>query len=243
MDEALPIVDYTFNMVAAKLDLTTAKDKSSAVDKLLPIIAEIKDTVRQAHYLQKLSHLVNVTELRLEATLGKIKPYRRIKELKPKANADVRSLLSKPREEYCLTLLLQHPELKALSQHPLPEYFENSENREIFVACQQANDLSSLKDELDSAIWEHLDYLKNKTLPTNGTEERYTNCILLLREDFLRGLVTKAEAALATERELGGTKAEMAKLKEQGIEVSLQLNQIFAQKRPKRQEGQTTHKG
>ena len=48
--EALPVVDYTFNMVASGLDLTTAKGKSLAVDKLLPIIAEIKDPIRQAHY-------------------------------------------------------------------------------------------------------------------------------------------------------------------------------------------------
>jgi len=35
-EDALPIVDYTFNMVTAKLDLTTARDKSLAADKLLP---------------------------------------------------------------------------------------------------------------------------------------------------------------------------------------------------------------
>jgi len=55
LEEALPVIDYTFNMVTSELDLTTAKDKSLAVEKLLPIIAEIKDTVRQAHYLQNSS--------------------------------------------------------------------------------------------------------------------------------------------------------------------------------------------
>jgi len=243
VDKALPIVDYAFNMITAKLDLTTAKDKSFAADELLHIITEIKDTVRQAHYLQKLARLVNVTEHRLESALGRIKPYRRTKEPKPKATTPLRFPLSNPREEYCLTLLLQHPELKDLSQYPSPEYFQNSENREIFIAWQKTNDISSLKDELDPAIWEHFDYLKNKTLPTNGTEERYANCVLLLREDFLRGLVTKTEAALTIERELGGTKAELAKFKEQGLEVSLQLSQIFTQKRTKKQEGQITHKG
>ncbi|GAI05732.1 unnamed protein product, partial [marine sediment metagenome] len=43
LEEALPIVDYTFKMVTAELDLNTAKGKSLAVDKLLPIIAEMKD--------------------------------------------------------------------------------------------------------------------------------------------------------------------------------------------------------
>ncbi len=231
LEEALPIVDYTFNMVTAKLDLTTAKDKSLAVDKLLPIIAEIKDTVRQAHYLQKLARLVNVTERRLEAYLSRIKPRGGAKELKREAPTKAQHpFSSKPREEYCLALLLQHPELKALSQHPLPEYFEGSENREIFVAWQQASDLSSLKDKLDLAIWEHLDYLLTKSLPPNQIEEKYADAALLLREGFLRGLATKREAALALEAELGGTAAELAKLEEQGIEISLQLGEVFSQK-------------
>ena len=231
LEEALPIVDYTFNMVTSKLDLTTAKDKSLAVDKLLPIIAEIKDTVRQAHYLQKLARLVNVTERRLEAYLSRIKPRGGAGELKRGATTEAQHpFSSKPREEYCLALLLQHPELKALSQHPLPEYFEGSENREIFVAWQQASDPSSLKNKLDPAIWEHLDYLITKSLTPNQIEEKYADAVLLLREGFLRGLATKREAALALEAELGGTPAELAKLEEQGIEISLQLGEVFSQK-------------
>jgi len=57
LEEALPVIDYTFNMVTSKLDLTTAKGKSSAVDELLPIIAEIKNNTRRDHYLTKLSGL------------------------------------------------------------------------------------------------------------------------------------------------------------------------------------------
>jgi len=43
LDKALPVVDYTFNMVTAELDLATARGKSLAADRLLPIIAEIKN--------------------------------------------------------------------------------------------------------------------------------------------------------------------------------------------------------
>ena len=234
LEEALPIVDYTFNMVTAELDLTTAKDKSLAVDKLLPIIAEIKDPVRQAHYLQKLARLVNVTERKLEAALkgkGPGPSRRRVEEPKQEAITQaLRPVFSSPIEEYCLALLLQHPELKGCCQHPSPEYFQNSENREIFVAWQQASDLSSLKDELDTAIWEHLDYLITRSLPPNQIEQKYANCVLRLREGFLRSLETKREAALALAAELGGTAAELAKLEEQGIEVSLQLGEVFTQK-------------
>ena len=233
-EEAIPVVDFTFNTVTSRLDLKTARDKSSAVDKLLPIVAEIRDTVRQAHYLQKLARLVKLSERSLEAALGKIKASqsrRQIKEPKPEAiSRALRPLLSSPLEEYCLALLLQHPELKDRSGGPLPEYFEGSQNREIFIAWQQANDLSSLRDKLDTALHEEVDALINKSLPANQIEQKCANCVLRLREKFLRGLAAKTEEVLALEAESGGTAAELAKLEEQGIEVSVQLGEVFAQK-------------
>jgi len=231
LEEALPVVDYTFDMVTAKLDLTTAGDQRFAVERLGPIVLEIKDPVRYAHYVQKLARLAKVPERTIEATLSKIKTAHRAKEPKLEAIAQaLRPVFSSPVEEYCLALLLQHPELKGYRQQPSAEYFQNSENREIFIAWQQASDLSSLKGELDPAIWEHLDYLLTKSLPPNQIEEKYTGTVLRLREGFLRGLATKGEAALALEAELGGTAAELAKLEEQGIEISLQLGEVFSQK-------------
>ncbi len=238
LKEALPVIDYTFNMVTAELDLTTARDKSLAVDKLLPIIAEMKDTVRQAHYLQKLARLVKVSERRIEAELRRIKPSLKVKGLKPKTVAHtLQSVLANPAEEYCLALLLQHPELKARCQDLLPEYFENSENREIFINWQRTDDLPSLKAELDTAIHEHLDYLITKSLPPTSQTEReevLIDCALNLREKFLRSLETKKEAMLASEAEAGGSAAELAKLQEQGIEVPVQLGEVFTQRNQRR---------
>ena len=234
LERALPIVDYTFNMVTANLDLTTARDKSSAVDKLLPIIAEIKDAVRQEHYLQKLARLVKVNERSLEAALSRIRlsQTRHIsKGPKPETVTDaLRPFLSSPREEYCLALLLQHPELKDKTEDISPEYFENSENREIFIALERANKTSLLKDELDAAIWERLDYLMAKSLPANQIEQKYANCALRLKEKYLRGLAIKRKEALASEPESDFTMDELAKLQEPAKEISDKLGEVFTQK-------------
>ena len=240
LEEALPVVDYTFDKATFQLDLTTARDKTLAVTRLLPIIAEIKDPVRQAHYLQKLASLVKVSVHTIEVALNRMKPTptrRKTPESKPTAVTHaLRPLISNPREEYCLALLLQHPELKDSNERLpalgglLAEYFVNSENREIFIAWQQANDLASLKDKLDPAIWEHLDSLITRSLLPNQIEQKYTECVLNLQKEFLRSLETKKEAMLAQEAEAGGTAAELAKLEEQGIEVSIQLGQVFTQK-------------
>ena len=234
--EALPIMDYTFNIVTAKLDLTTARDKSLAVGRLLPIIAEMKGTVRQAHYLQKLARLVKVSERNIEAELSRIRssPDRRRPQA-PRQEVVIhaaRPLMSNRREEYCLALLLQHPELKGSQEDLSPEYFANSENREIFITWKQANDLSALKEKLDIAIHELLDSLTNRSLPPNQIEQKYKDCALSLKREYLRNLEAKRAEILALEAELRGTGADLAKLKEEGIETSVQIGEIDA-KRPK----------
>jgi len=234
VEEAIPVVDYVFNMAVSRLDLTTARDKSLAVDKLLPIVVEMKDTVRQAHYLQKLARLVKVGERSLEAALGKIKTTqarRPIKESAPRAvTRGLQPLISDPREEYCLALLLQHPELKDKSEDLLPEYFESSENREIFTTWQQVKKTSSLKDELDTALHEEVDTLMNKSLPANQIERKYVDCVLRLQEKYLKSLEIKRAEIFALEAESGGIGADLAKLEEEGIEPSIKLREVFTQK-------------
>lgn len=227
-DKALPIVDYTFNIVTSKLDLTTAGDKSLAVERLLPIVAEIKDPVRQAHYIQKLARLVEVTERTLEAVLTKVKPpaiRRKTLEPKPEVAAHVlRPLISNPREEYCLALLLQYPEFKSRQEDLPPEYFESSENREIFTAWQETDNLSSLKENLDLAIHEHLDAIISRSLPVtkNNIEQRYTDCARELKIKYLKSLAAK--------------KAESGDIGEEDLAISTQLKELFAHKNQKRSE-------
>ena len=103
----------------------------------------------------------------------------------------------------------------------------------IFHRGQEADDISSLREKLDPAVREHLDTLEKPEVPGNQIEKKFTECVLLLREEFLRSMEIKRGQALAMEAELGGTAAELAKLKEQGIDVSAQLGEVFNQKRGK----------
>jgi len=233
---AVPIVDYTFDMATAGLDLTTAKGKASARDRLLPVIGEIKDNVRRAHYMQKLANLLNVSERDLEADLTRLKPKQishRAKAPEPKA-VPVPSSFSSPREEYCLALLLQHPELKSQDEGLLPDYFENSENKEIFIAWRQSAKIEAIRKKLEPAIHEHLDSLATRKLLDNNLEQKYARCALDLREKSLRSLEMKIKAVLALEAQSGGTAAELSKLKELGTKVGSQLGEVKAQKSQRR---------
>ena len=245
VNKALPIVDYTFDKVIAQLDLTTARDKSMTVDRLLPIVAEIKEPIRQAHYLQKLASLVKVDMHTLEAALNKTKPTqvrRQTSQSRPVAVTNARRpLFSSPREEYCLALLLQYPELKSRQEDLSSEYFQISENREIFNAWQQTDDLSSLKEKLDPAVHEPLDAIinsnvLNKSLTLDDIERRYVDCVMQLRIQYHRGMEAKRADSLAFEAESKGNGADLVRLEEEGIENIVQLRELDARRNKRRPE-------
>jgi DNA primase len=229
VEAAVPVMDYTFTRAISELDLGTARGKSAAVDKLLPIISEIKNYTRKNHYIEKLAKLIGSSAKKIESSLeARLVRY---KTREPTTSGSRRQeITANPHEEYCLALLLQHPELKAISEELLPQYFENSENREILDALRQAEDTAAIKDKLDNTIWGYFDRLMSRSILQNQIEDKLSSCILRLREEYLRGLEEKRGAVLASEAAAKGSDAELAKLKEQGIEVSVELREVAIQK-------------
>ncbi|MDO8568863.1 MAG: DNA primase [Dehalococcoidales bacterium] len=230
VEKAMPIMDYAFNMATAKLDLTTARDKSTVLEKLLPVVAEIGNPVRQAHYLEKLAGLVKTSERSLESALSKIKMAGRPKapDKKEAVARALKPITSSPLERDCLALLLKCTDLKC--EELSPDYFQSSENREIFVTWQQVKDVSQLKERLDPTIHEHFDSLINKSFPSSQADERYASYLLRLRERFIKSTEARRAEVYALERESGGPGADLAKLEADGIEPSKQLKDIFARK-------------
>jgi DNA primase len=235
--DAKPMIDFIFETVITKVDLSSARDKSLAVEKLLPLLFEMKDPLRQAHYVERLAKLLKLDERILVDALRQFsiieRKRRKTKNMKaytPIVPAIVSSSLI---EQYCLALLLQFPELKVESAGLSPEYFENSENRELFLKWQQSDDLDSLRNSLDTALQEYLENLLAKTLSPpflkeneTARRETFNDCVNLLRKNMLKNLEVKKQE-LFIEAQMGGTEAHLAKVDEQGIEISKQLKDIF----------------
>jgi DNA primase len=212
--KAVPLLDFMFARTTAGLDLATARDKSRAVEKLLPVLANIGDPIRQAHYLQKLAGLVKVDMNTIKAALNRLKP----------APVRTRAAIQKPavhavrdrREEYCLALLLQHPRLREQMDAVAPEYFESSENRAIYTAYKTAPDVVLLKEKIDPAVHEHLDAIANKSIPSvrNNIEQKFLDCAMELRKRYLKNLAARKAESGGEDSEVRFEEDKVRQLKE-----------------------------
>jgi hypothetical protein len=133
------------------------------------------------------------------------------------------TVLADSLEDYCLGLLLGHPEYKSHAAELKPEYFESSLNRQILIAYQKAEDISKLKEGLEPAIWPHLESLTDKSSQEQA-EQKLARCIIRLRERYLRGMAAKMADVLAAEASRGSV-ADLVKFKEQDVEE--ELRKIF----------------
>ncbi len=241
VEQATPILDFAFHSVVNKVDTNKAKDKSLAVQKLLPAIYEVKDSMQQSHWVRKLAHALNIDESDIRANLKKMESHQKTANLRKLESAQkqkfteeeqsrlARQILSNPIEEYCLALLLQYPELRQVAQELSAKHFESTENCEIFTKWQCSQNISELRGKLDANLLEHLNYLMSKPiLDKNGREQYALNdCILSLQERLSKRLEAGRELILNFTREKEGVNAELVKLDEQGIESSEQLKEVF----------------
>ena len=237
-EQAMPIMDFAFQSVISKVDVNRARDKSLAVQKLLPSIYEIRDPVQQSHYLRRLARELKIEESALrtawrESRAGRKRPQ----PGKPTEQSGLtRRFVSNATEERCLALLIRYPELRPSAQELSPEHFKFTENREVFVKWQPSSDIADLETKLDTSLLEHLDSLVKRNFPPAIRESERTRrrdlaqCILRLQEELSRKLEAEKEATLEIERERGGVTSELAKLEEQGIESGLKLQEVFVKK-------------
>ena len=70
---ALPVAEYTLEQVLAEVDVSQAKGKRQAVERMLPVIAAMDSPVERAHYLQRLAQRVHIDERMLWGELDALR--------------------------------------------------------------------------------------------------------------------------------------------------------------------------
>jgi DNA primase len=211
VESARPVVDHLIAVVSTGLDLSQPRDRSTLVGEVLPAIAEIKDPVLRAHYLQRLSRLARVSEEALRRELPRRPRARPNVESgeTPASSVHVqRGTQPASREVFCLALLHRFPAL-ADSGSELPEdLFEMSENRELFRRWKAGEFVSDEEAEL----WEHYQAVLTARLPFTETAEAqaaFSDCVRRLQHARIRA-VKEASALALAEGEMGVRPGQVA---------------------------------
>ncbi len=233
MEEAIPSIDFMFQKITRSIDLKTAHSKSYVTNQLLPIIAEIREPVRKAHYLQQLARLVNVSQSVIEATLSQLN-VRKYRKEKPEPQDMTQPLsLASQWEEYYLALLLKYPDLRESTNELTEDHFDNSVHREIFIACQQFNDVTDLKSKIDPSLTDYVNSLANRNIIDINIEQKCRDCVARLKWKYAKELEARRVDIFASEAETKGAGADLAKLKTEGMEPSIKLREFHKSRQNK----------
>jgi DNA primase len=215
VEQAKPVLDYLFDAVAGRLDLTQPRERGRAVEELLPLVGAVTQPVVRAHYLQRLARLAQVDETTLRQALRPGGSTRR-QQAQPEAASPAAPALHDKREEHLLALLLHYPQLRAEGQRLSPEAFDLQENRALFTAWRDAPNVESMRSALPEELLPHVDRITERTVPAlDGSDlfEAFTDCVRRLE---LRRLSQAKQASTAvllerTEREADTTLVEVAR--------------------------------
>jgi len=170
VERAEPLVDFYFHALTKDLDLEKAHDKSTAVQRLTPIIREIGDAVQRSHYTQELSRLVHVPEQTISQELGKAASRAPRREPTREAQPTQEPTRTESRlERYMLTLALRAPEQLTRATFLEGEDFTDTEYRALFVTLKDfvrdstQIDLGAFRSLLDESLGVALDALAVET--------------------------------------------------------------------------------
>lgn len=221
--EAKPVVDYYFDVTLADLDLTSAAGKSAAVQRLGPVIREIGDLVQRWHYVQLLASRIGVSEEVVATAIGR--PGRSGKQ-RPRPESMALETSSARRglslDEYCLWLVLCHPELTSHSPRVEPEDMRSAQAREVlrcFYTClaeDAAADFGAFRNSLDDVLAAFLNDLMDRAramppLPIDELEEEAKRQFAELRRWNIRERIREI-ADLKSDAERSGDKDTVREL-------------------------------
>jgi DNA primase len=222
--EALPLMDFLFQALSARHDLSTAQGKAQVAQTLFPLVASITDAFEQDHHFRKLAQLLDVSEATLEASVGRPRASRTRGSngsRREAASTPFQRLDRDPLEEHCLALLFQNPRLEPLSADLRSEHFLQPENREAFALWLKDNPAESQNQGNEG----HYAYLLEKGLPPSELKEREAalhHCIQRLEERRLR-LLKGEEALLLSQMD----PQELAQYEENILEVNSNMKALF----------------
>ncbi len=243
---ALPIVEFHMQLAMGEIDVSTAKGKAQAAERLLPVIAAVDNPVERAHYLQRLARWVRVDERELLPQLDRLRQasQRRTSHSRrptgapsplqvAQAPAPPRTQANQRLEEHCLMLMLASPaaavEVVAVTGLSV-DSFDDTRHREILrhllpLLGQQEEDLilQELLEVLDSESARQVEsllqrYRAGPPLTAEMLHEDMIKCAARLRRQQILRRIEDLRFVQQDAQELGNS--------ERVHELNAQLQQL-----------------
>jgi DNA primase len=239
VENALPVVEYVLQTLAANYDLHDPKGKAAFSRQVVPIIRDVADPVEREHYIQRLARMLRENERAVREQLGSgptRKGRRPVALGEPPADRKGSDL-----EAHCLTAMLQAPgalarldeTFGAVELDPLSEDdFDDAAHRQVLAAIRSASEqgVDGPRELLDESLWPLLAALSAGTPSPTFTEmpdwaREAVQSALRLRERNLKRQQQELNI-LAREALEEGQPDAARELGEQGHRSALAVNRV-----------------
>ena len=228
IEEAVPVVDFYFQMLIEGLDLDDTKSKAGVVDALLPILQAVANPVEREDYVQKIARTLRVDA---RAVISRLRsaPHRRARPRHGTTRAQEETSqggVEVDLESYCLSALLRHPALlsqinaaleKNQLEHLNGQDFREIGNRAIFemwealLVEEHPATIGALRAQLPSDLYARLEELLLSEDLELANEQRVRDialALLRLRERHLKRLGQELNFLTLEAQEAGDVRAE-----------------------------------
>lgn len=147
VEDALPVPEFYLERARKEIDVSTARGKQEAAERMLSVIAALDSPVQRAHYVQRLAQWIRVDERELTPQLDRIRrqtgasgsrmrgPTRRANSGAGNSQTGLATPSALSTEEHCLALLIMNPTGASALVRDIgitEETFEDPRHREIF---------------------------------------------------------------------------------------------------------------
>jgi DNA primase len=200
VEQALPVVEFTFQRLVAQADLEDAKDRARVVERMLPLLRDVADPIERETYAQHIARTLRVQESTLLARLHRAE--RRSARVQTDqattaaALGTVRTRALSDLEEFCLSLLFHHSWLMDPIRHvfqvlslPMlrPGDFQDAVNRALFEVWQgllqqgETPTFEQLQKHVPTPLLERLDELQTPVEDTDRDQITREGIMAVLR--------------------------------------------------------------
>jgi len=185
---AEPVLDFRLGRAAAAHDLTSPRERSELVREFLPLLGAVNDAVVRSHYIQRLARLAQTGEEEVTAMLRGTGERKR-PESRTTPNLARRDIVTNPREDFLLALLLQFPGLHELGITIPEDLLWEAQSKQVLEAWKQHKERDSVKEAVPVELKSYVERLILWSVPVSTHEdaaEALQDCISKLHQRQLQ---------------------------------------------------------